>query len=187
MARSFLSRSDELWLFDNFSTTSNEDLALQLNERVSKENKEQIERLTSILKDVTQKSVIRSIQSEIEWRKSFSGITTDFIKHAARRLKCGKKAFSYLSKVSRAKANATNIKRWQKIAQKVENPSEWIHTFRKKETRICIVESAETKKKMKNAVFYFNRIESAKCGYFISYESITGENLLRVTANPINC
>ena len=59
MARSFLSRSDELWLFDNFSTTSNEDLALQLNERVSKENKEQIERLTSILKDVTQKSVCK--------------------------------------------------------------------------------------------------------------------------------
>ena len=75
MARSFLSRSDELWLFNNFCSKSNEDLALQLNEKVSKENEEQIKRLTEILKDVSQKSVIRSIQSEIEWRKSPNGMT----------------------------------------------------------------------------------------------------------------
>ena len=69
-----------MWLFNNFCSKSNEDLALQLNEKVSKENKEQINRLEEILKDVSQKSVIRSIQSEIEWRKSFKGITTNFIK-----------------------------------------------------------------------------------------------------------
>ena len=186
MARSFLNRSDELWLFNNFSSKSNEDLALQLNEKVSKENEEQIIRLTEILKDVSQKSVIRAIQSEIEWRKSFRGITTNFIKHTARRLKLGKKSFDYLSKVSREKAVATNIKRWHKQARVVESPSDWLHTFRKKEARICLVESNDSVKKIRNAIFYFNRTESNNYGFFFTSEIVPKENLLRVVALPLN-
>ena len=186
MARSFLSRSDELWLFNNFCSKSNEDLALQLNEKVSKENKEQINRLEQILKDVSQKSVIRSIQSEIELRKTCKGITTNFIKHTARRLKLGKKSFEYLSRVSREKAVATNIKRWHKQARVVENPNDWLITFRKKETRICLVENKDAVKKIRNAIFYFNRNESNNYGFFFTSEIIPNEKLLRVVALPLN-
>jgi hypothetical protein len=186
MARSFLSRSDELWLFNNFRSKSNEDLALQLNEKVSKENEEQIKRLTEILKDVSQKSVIRSIQSEIEWRKSFRGITTNFIKHTARRLKLGKKSFDYLSRVSREKAVATNIKRWHKQARVIDSPTDWLHTFRKNETRICLVVNNDSVKKIRNAIFYFNRTDSNNYGFFITSEIIPKENLLRVVAHPLN-
>lgn len=186
MARSFLTRSNEMWLFNNFPTASNEELAAQLNEKVYTQNEEQIKRLTAILKDVTQKSVIRSIESEIEWRRSFKGITPDYVKHAARRLKCGKKSFDYLSRVSREKAKATNIKRWQKQAKVVEAPSEWLHSFRKNEVRICSIDNADMLKKMKNAIFYFNQSDSDNCGYFISYERIPGENIMRVVARPLN-
>ena len=186
MARSFLSRSDELWLFNNFSSKSNEDLALQLNKIVSKENEEQIKRLTEILKDVSQKSVIRSIQNEIEWRKSFRGITTNFIKHTAKRLKIGKKSFEYLSRVSREKAVATNIKRWHKQARVVDSPNDWLHTFRKNETRICLIENNDSLKKIRNAIFYFNRTESNNYGFFVTSEIIQKEKLLRVVAHPLN-
>ena len=186
MARSFLSRSDELWLFNNFSSQSNEDLALQLNEKVSKENEEQIKRLEEILKDVSQKSVIRSLQNEIAWRKSFKGINTNFIKHTARRLKLGKKSFEYLSRVSREKAVATNIKRWQKQARVVESPYDWLITFRKKETRICLVENKDAVKKIRNSIFYFNRNESKNYGFFFTSEIVPNEKLLRVVAFPIN-
>ncbi len=187
MARTFLNRSDEMWLCNNFCTASNEELATQLNERVTAQNKEEIKHLKEALKVVSQKSTIRSIEREIEWRESFKGITPEFIKHAALRLKCGKKSFGYLSKIGRDKARLTNVKRWQKQAQVVSAPSEWLHSFKRKETRICSVEKPEMCKKMKNAIFYFNQTESEKLGYFISYECIQSANIMRIVANPIHC
>ena len=63
MARCYLNRKQEMWLYDNFSSKSNQELADILTDMVRKENEIQISRLEAILKNVTQKSVIKAIES----------------------------------------------------------------------------------------------------------------------------
>ena len=52
-----------MWLYDNFSSKSNQELADILTDMVRKENEIQISRLEAILKNVTHKSVIKAIES----------------------------------------------------------------------------------------------------------------------------
>ena len=106
------------------------------------------ENLEAILKNVTQKSIIKAIESELEWRKTFTGLSASYIKHAGMRLKCSKKSFEYVSSSNREKAKATNIKRWLKIAQSPENPPEWLMNFKKGETRICLLHNESDLRKM---------------------------------------
>ena len=63
MARCYLNRKQEMWLYDNFSSKSNQELADILTDMVRKENEIQISRLETILKNVTQKSVIKAMKA----------------------------------------------------------------------------------------------------------------------------
>ena len=184
MARCYLNRKQEMWLYDNFSSKSNQELADILTDMVRKENEIQISRLETILKNVTQKSVIKAIESELEWRKAFNGLSASYIKHAGMRLKCSKKSFEYVSSANREKAKATNIKRWLKIARSIENPPEWLMSFKKGETRICLLHNESDLRKIRNAIFYFNRNNSNTSGYFFSSNHIPEANLLRVVSVP---
>ena len=185
MAKSFLNQEHERWLFYNFSTKTNEELALMLSKMVEKDNARQIARLNEILKDVTQRSVQKAIKSELAWRSSFEGFSPAYIKQAGRRLRCGRKTYEHLSSNNREKARRTNIKRWMKLAQDVKHPLEWMHTFRRKEVRISRVSTDGELKRMRNAINYFNRVDSEMMGYTISSEHISEANLLRVIALPI--
>ena len=185
MARSFLTTRHERWLFENFKIKTNQELADILTEMVAKDNEDKICKLEAIIKDVTQKSIIKSIQSELRWRKSFKGFTASYIKHAALRLKCGRKSFELVSVKNREKAQVTNIKRWSKIAIVVDAPATWLTTFRRKEVRICQLHDKDELKRFRNAIFYFNRNNSNESGYFFSSNHISEANLLRVSSNPI--
>ena len=185
MAKSFLTDEHERWLFYNFSTKTNEELAVTLTRMVAKDNARKMARLNEILKDVTQRSIQRAIKNELAWRSAFKGISTTYIKQAGRRLRCGRKTFEHLSKNNKEKARSTNIKRWLKLAQDVNSPLEWMHTFRRKEIRIARVSTDGDLKRMRNAINYFNRIDSEMMGYTISAEHISEANLLRVIALPI--
>ena len=72
-----------------------------------------------------------------------------------------------------------------KLAQDVNHPLEWMHTFRRKEVRISRVSTDGELKRMRNAINYFNRVDSEMMGYTISSEYIGEANLLRVIALPI--
>ena len=185
MARSYLTTKHEMWLCDNFASKSNQELAVLLTEMVQKDNEKHISRLENILKDVTEKSVIRSIEQELKWRKRFKGYSASYIKYAGMRIKCSKKSLDYLSSTNREKAHATNIKRWLKAARVVDNPSEWLSTFKCNEKRICMIHDSDELKKFRNAIFYFNRNNSKDYGYFFSSSYISEVNLLRVSSAPL--
>ena len=184
MARSYLTTKHEMWLCDNFASKSNQDLAVQLTEMVEKDNEKHISRLESVLKNVTEKNVIRSIEKELKWRKRFKGFSASYIKHAGIRMKCCKKSFEYLSSTNREKAHATNIKRWLKAARVVENPAEWLTSFQNNETRICLIHDSDELRKLRNAIFYFNRYNSAKYGYYFSSYYVSEVKILRVVSMP---
>jgi len=185
MARSYLTTKLEMWLCDNFASKSNQELAVLLTEMVEKENEKHIRRLESVLKNVTEKNVIRSIEKELKWRKRFKGFSASYIKHAGIRMKCCKKSFEYLSSTNREKAHATNIKRWLKAARVVENPNEWLTSFQLNEKRTCLIHDSDELKKFRNAIFYFNRNNSEEFGFFFSSNYISEANLLRVVATPL--
>lgn len=185
MARSYLTTKHEMWLCDNFASKSNQELAVQLTEMVEKDNEKHISRLESVLKNVTEKNVIRSIEKELKWRKRFKGYSASYIKHAGIRMKCCKKSFEYLSRTNREKARATNIKRWLKAARFVDNPSEWLSTFKCNEKRTCLIHDSDELKKFRNAIFYFNRNNSEEFGFFFSSNYISEVNLLRVISAPL--
>lgn len=185
MARSYLTTKHEMWLCENFASKSNQELAVQLTEMVEKDNEKHISRLESVLKNVTEKNVIRSIEKELKWRKRFKGYSASYIKHAGIRMKCCKKSFEYLSSTNREKAHATNIKRWLKAARVVDNPSEWLSTFKCNEKRICQIHDNDELKKFRNAIFYFNRNNSEEFGFFFSSNYISEVNLLRVISVPL--
>ena len=185
MARSYLTTKHEMWLCDNFASKSNQELAVLLTEMVEKDNEKNIVRLEGLLKDVTEKNVIRSIEKELKWRRSFKGYSATYIKHAGMRMKCSKKSFEYLSTSNREKAHATNIKRWLKAARVVDNPYEWLTSFKCGEKRICLIHDSDELKKFRNAIFYFNRNNSDDFGFFFSSNFISEVNLLRVISTPI--
>lgn len=99
-------------------------------------------------------------------------------------MKCCKKSFEYLSSTNREKAHATNIKRWLKAARVVENPAEWLTSFQKDETRICLIHDSDELRKLRNAIFYFNRYNSAKYGYYFSSYYVSEVKILRVVSTP---
>lgn len=185
MARSFLTTKHERWLFENFRTKTNQELADILSDMIAKDNESKIRKLEALINDVTQKSIIKSIQSELKWRKSFKGFSASYIKHVGLRLKCGRKSYELLSVKNREKAKVTNIKRWRKIAIVVEDPAAWLSSFRRKEVRVCQLQDKDELKRFRNAIFYFNRFNSSESGYFFSSNHIIEANLLRVCSNPI--
>lgn len=187
MARSYLTTKEEQWLYNNYSSKSNQELAEILTGMVEKNNEQRIARLEEIMKDVTQMPVIRSIQSELKWRRAFKGFSASYIKHVGMRIKCRGKSFEHVSSSNREKAKATNIKRWLKIAHVIDNPTEWLLNFRKNETRICLLQNEGDLRKLRNAIFYFNRNISNSSGYFFSSNHISEANLLRVVSIPNNC
>ena len=180
MARSFLTKEHEIWLYDNYRNTSNEELASVLTKKVSKENDKQIELLSKVLENVTQKSIRRRIERELKWRRSFKGLTATYVKHAALRLKCPQKSFTLISKMSKERARKTNIIRWRKKAAIVKHPYEWLKTFFIGETRICLVQSKQEIIRVRNAVNNFNRIDSESYGFNFSTEHVKDTDLLRV-------
>ena len=183
MARCYLNRKQEMWLYDNFSSKSNQELADILTDMVRKENEIQISRLEAILKNVTQKSVIKAIESELEWRKAFNGLSASYIKHAGMRLKCSKKSFEYVSSTNREKAKATNIKRWLKKAEKVEHVVEWLRSFKEKDIRFCIIEGDGHLKSMRVSINKFNRYEGYNRRIYLTSQFIPEVCLLRVNAS----
>jgi len=182
MARNYLSKEQEKWLFENFSTMSNEELAAIVSERMEKENKKKIEELTEVLKMVPQKRIRKSIAAEIEWRKSFKGVSASYIKYVGRRLKCTRKSNDYLSTSHKERARSTNIKKWMKTARIIKDPALWLSTFRASEVRVCRVQSHAEMRRMRNAIFYFNRLETKRYGFFFASEHIKEAGLLRVFA-----
>ena len=187
MARSYLTTKEEMWLYDNYSSKSNQELAEILTGMVEKDNAQRIARLEDIMKLVTQKSVLRAIQSELKWRKAFNGFSATYIKHVSMRLKCSRKSFEHVSSSNRDKAKSTNIKRWMKLARVIENPAEWLLNFRKNETRVCLLQSDNDLKKLRNAIFYYNRNTSNASGFYFSSNLISEANLLRVVSVPNLC
>ena len=172
----------EEWLRENYSSMSNEDIVRDLNKMVSQSNVDKIDSLRSILKDVTQKSIRRSIEREIIWREAFRGFDTSYVKKVACRLKCRCKLKSIKSSAGHERARATNIIRWKKIAQEVTHPYSWLRTFRSGESRTCIVTTSSELNAVRNAIKNFNKYDSELTGFHFSTEYIREAEILRVKA-----
>ena len=184
MKKGFL--TDEMldWLYSNYPTMTNDHLANELSEMIRKENEKEIPRLNVLLDSVTMPSVRRSIENEIERRRSFRQISVATVKRAAASIRCPRKSFIHVAAVNRKKARKTNLKRWQEKAQIVEDAALWLRTFRCREIRICSVRSDKELKSLRNALVYFNHSASDTYGYHLSSEYFKEAQLLRVVAVP---
>lgn len=184
MSKSLLNDYHRSWLFANYANKSNEELAILLTEMVAKENSIEIERLKARLQFVTSLPLRRRIEKEIEKRENFKPYTADSIKKLAARIGCPKKSMVLTAEANRAKALATNIKKWEKIAQPVGDPLPWLRSFSAREVRIVRVMTPKEKRKIQDAIFNYNNTESIATGLVFSSEAVRGTKLMRVVALP---
>lgn len=184
MKKGFLTGEMLDWLYKNYSTMTNESIALELSEMIKKDNEKEIPRLNTLLDSVTMPSIRRSIDNEIKRRQKFSRISIATVKRAASDIHCPRKSFTHVSEVNRKKARKTNIKRWQDKAQVVENVAQWLRSFRIREIRVCHINSDKELKSIRNAMIYFNQSASESFGYHLSSEYFKEAHLLRIVANP---
>lgn len=182
MARTFLTPEIKKWLFENYSTSSNEELALQITELIIEENKRQLDNLCKMLRFITQANIKRKVQSEIKWRKGFKKVDAAYIKNVASKMPNVKKDVDYISKISKTKANRANIIKWVKQAQVVKEPFAWLKSFHIGETRICQIQKPSDIKMIRNATSNYNMNEGAETGIYFTTELIKDVNLLKVKA-----
>ena len=119
----------ENWLFVHYSDKTNKELAAELTEMLKRENQKQLERFNLLLEEDFCDGTKKVIQRQIDAIMEFKGISESSIKRYARILHCPKKSRNHLVYCNQGKARATNIKRWQKKAEKVEHIMEWLRTF----------------------------------------------------------
>lgn len=186
MARTFLTPEIKKWLYENYSSQSNEELAIQLTRLIIEENRRQLESLANMLGFVTQANIRKRVESEIKWRKGFRKVNAAYIKNVACKMPHLKKDQSYISKISKKKANTANVIKWIKHAQVVKEPFKWLKSFKIGEVRICQILKPSDIKMIRNAVSNYNMNESAETGIYFSTELIKEVNLLKVRAIHYN-
>ena len=182
MPRSYLNDNHKNWLRANYHCYENSELADKLTDMVRENNEKEISRLEKMMDNVTDRRVRHSMSNEIIWRRKFKGVTIDFVKHVAMRLRCPAKSAELIASSNRRKARNTNIKRWQNMAVHVDNPAEWLREFRVSEQRICFISNKDELKKIRNTITYFNRSEGYERGIRFSAEYIREAGVMRIIA-----
>lgn len=137
MAKTFITSDYDCWLYDIYPNKSNKELAVQLTSIISKENRQQLERLYRMRPLITQTTLRQTLERQIAWRERFTKVTENMVKKAAMRLAGLRKSPLFLSSANRNKARTTNVRKWKQQAKPVDNADKWLRSFRCREVRIC--------------------------------------------------
>ncbi len=183
MARKKLTSEQENWLFLNFPTKTNRELAESLTEMIRKENQKQLARLKRLLEEDFSEGARKVITRKIEAIEKFCGVSESLVKRYARNLHCPRKAREHLVCCNQEKAKATNIKRWLKKAERVEHIMDWLRTFDERDVRFCYIEGESQLKSFRASINKFNRYEGYNKGVFLTSQFISEVGLLRVNGN----
>ena len=182
MAKKNLTFEQQNWLFMHFPEMTNRELAEKLTEMVKADNKKQLARLKPLLEENFSEGARKIISKKIEALEKFSGFSEAFVKRYARELKCPPKSRIHLVSCNQQKARATNIKKWQQKAEKVEHIMDWLRTFDEKDIRFCTIEGDGQLKSYRVSINKFTRYEGYDRGVYLTSEFIPEVSLLRVRA-----
>lgn len=182
MARRKLTLEQENWLFLHYTVMTNKELSMYLTQWVENENKKQLERLNRLLKEDFSDGARKVITKKIDALNKFNGISVPLVKRYARELHCRPKTREHIVSCNKEKAKATNIKRWMKKAEKVDNIMEWLRTFDEKDMRVCIMDEGKVKS-FQTSINKFNRDEGYAKGIYLASKYIPDAKLLRVHAS----
>lgn len=182
MARTFLTPEIKKWLFEHYSSASNEELALQITQMIIEENKKALDNLGKMLQYITQANIRKRVEGEIKWRKGFRKVNAAYIKNVAGKIPNLKKDIGYISEISKKKAERANAVKWVKQAQEVREPFAWLRAFRIGETRICKIVKPSDIKMIRNATSNYNISEGPHTGMYFRTEVLKEIGLLKVTA-----
>lgn len=185
MAKSFLSKKHLVWLFENYSDSSNQQLAEELTRMVRSENDEIIKALSRLIDSEQNKTKREAYRKEIIWRKSFKEITPNCVKKSAYRLFNLNKSTQYIQNSNNEKAQKSRVNRLIKKAEIVKDPLIWLKSFKQNEVRICIVDGSGDIRKIRNAISHYNRVFEQEYGIHFYSETIKGTKLMKVIANKI--
>ena len=182
MARRKLTTEQENWLYLHYTVMTNKELALYLTKWVENDNKKQLERLNRLLKEDFSEGARKVIVKKIEALEKFNGISVPLIKRYARELHCRPKSREHIVSCNQEKAKSTNIKKWMKKAEKVDNIMEWLRTFEEKDMRYCFVQEEQVRS-FQVSINKFNRNEGYDKGFYLASMYMPDANLLRVHAS----
>ena len=183
MATKKLSPKEEKWLLTNYPNMSNRELAEQLTKMIEKENKSLLRRLKGLKEEDFSESARKIIKRQICSLENFSGISEALVKKYARALNCPRKTRKHLVICNQKKAQATNIKRWKKKAEKVKKVSDWLHSFGEKEIRYCFIEGNEQLQQFQEAINKYNQNEGSLLNMSLSSSFIPEVSVLRVRSS----
>ena len=182
MAKKLLNATQEKWLMENYCFLSNVELADRLSQMVKDDYQKTIDRLERLLPDIVHKPTRDTVERQLQQMKTFAGFTEAYIRHTARRLGCPKKKNSLISEYCKKKARDTNIKKWKKKAQKVENIAAFLRTMRVRDVKICIVENETKLSSLRVAVYRYNASESKYTGIDLYTRYIEEAHIMRIEA-----
>ena len=183
MANRRLTPEQENWLYLNYPEMTNKELASYLSEWIKKDNQKQLERMKALVQEDFCEGTKKILFKRIEAMEKSKGISVSLIKRYARRLHCRSKSREHIISCNQEKAMATNLKRWQKKAEKVEHIMEWLRSFKEKDIRYCFIEGEGQLRSFRVSINKFNRYEGYERCVYLTSEYISEVNLLRVNAH----
>ena len=182
MANRRLTPEQENWLYLNYPEMTNKELASYLSEWIKKDNQKQLERMKALVEEDFCEGTKKILFKRIEAMEKSKGISVSLIKRYARRLHCRPKSREHIISCNQEKAMATNLKRWQKKAEKVEHIMEWLRTFVEKDVRFCTIDDRNQVKSFQSSINKFNRYEGYDKRIYLTSQYISEARLLRVHA-----
>lgn len=180
--KKILNYEQENWLYANYPDKTNKELAEELTRMIRSENQKQLKKLEGILKGVTDVEVKKIIEKKISDIIIFRGVSSDFVKKQAQKLKCPPKSVAHMSETARKKAEKTNIKILMAKASLVESPIEWFRTFVLYDSKVCVVKDDKEMNSIRAAMSRWNRYEGYNKGIFLESSYLRTARILKVKA-----
>ncbi len=159
MPKKILNTSLENWLFRNFSTHTNKELAYELNEKLRVlYEKEEMEILEALEKISTPESR-QPLVERLDTIRRFKGIDETYVRHVAKRIGCPPKEAVHISKSNRQKALTKKQNLWKSLAVRVKTPMRWFREFRVRERKYVKVSGQSEIAALRSAICTWNRLE----------------------------
>ncbi len=187
MAAKKLSKEQQNWLFMHFPEMTNRELAQRLSEMQDKENKKRLEHLKALLKDDFQYAARKVIQKEMDSIMKFKGISESLVKRYARDMHCPPKSRTHIVACSQERAKITNLKRWVKKAEKVDNIMDWLRNIEEKDVKFCLIENNGKLNSMRVSINKFNQFEGYSKSVYLTSQFIPEISVLRVNGLLYRC
>ncbi|MBP5346045.1 MAG: hypothetical protein J6Y99_07510 [Bacteroidales bacterium] len=184
MRPKLLTKNLENWLYLNYSTMPNEQIAQELSEKIRAQNKETVAELRRVLPFLSSIHARRDALKRIERLEEFTSLSVDFVKKNAKRLKCPKKSRAYISDINRKRITQKILRDWESKAEYAPQPFAWFRTFQLNNIYYAKFDTVQQLMSFKSSLCNFNRSEGPERGMYLMSDYYKENLIARIDVCP---